>query len=249
MKRRVTSTLLYLLAGALTTVAVAWAFALLVDPAAGLTTTSYSRRATGPNDNATAIVSHTSAPGTSVWNLRHFDAVSIFDNPDLLSHTDVAADLPSIPALHSALALKQRDVGPWTDWTFEVRGWPFQAMWCDRSSVPSAPTRSAGPGAPLTYGGVWVETAGPAGTFQTTFKVLPLFILPAGFALDTLAYAGLWFLMFLLGSVAIRRFRTPPGHCHNCRYNLTGLPASSLLCPECGNEIPAQPPLLPPSSI
>ncbi len=249
MKRRLTPLLLCLLAGALTTIAVAWALALLVDPAAGVTTISYTRRAAGPSDDATAIVRHTSAPGTSVWNLWHFDAVSLFDNPDLLSHADIAADLPSIPALHSALAFKQGDIGLWTDWTFELRGWPFQAMWCDRSSVPSAPARSAGPGAPLTYGGVWVETAGPAGTFQTTFKVLPLFILPAGFALDTLIYAGLWFLLFLLGSRFIRHFRTPPGHCRNCRYNLTGLPASSLLCPECGNEIPAQPPLLPPSSI
>lgn len=64
-------------------------------------------------------------------------------------------------------------------------------------------------------------------------------ILPAGFALDALAFTPVWYLALhlLRAPVAfiINRFRRPPWECRRCRYDLRGLPEDSP-CPECGQE-------------
>jgi len=43
--------------------------------------------------------------------------------------------------------------------------------------------------------------------------------------------------------VALRRWRTPPGHCRGCGYDLRGTPGS--VCPECGETAVKDPGLIP----
>jgi len=91
----------------------------------------------------------------------------------------------------------------------------------------------------LWHSGVLLSDSKPCKTGSTgpQWVIFPTTLLLPGFIFNTLSYATLWFLMVLCAGWLFRRFRTPPGHCRNCRYNLTGLPPSSLVCPECGNPI------------
>jgi len=78
----------------------------------------------------------------------------------------------------------------------------------------------------------------PFGPYGGDGQALPLRPLWPGFALNTLCYALLSVLLWLLmvqGSGRFRRLRRRRrGHCTNCGYDLRGTSGGGGVCPECG---------------
>jgi hypothetical protein len=117
----------------------------------------------------------------------------------------------------------------------QASGWPFiallaehkQTAWFtyqDRFGIALRGTRS-------------ME---PRRFFPPTYRrLLPLCPLFPGFALDTLVFALLWFLLLYTPNAIRVYLRRTRHQCPHCAYDLCGLPAGSP-CPECGPQPTAQ---------
>jgi hypothetical protein len=64
---------------------------------------------------------------------------------------------------------------------------------------------------------------------------LPLFPLWPGFALNTIFYAALAWILWQIPLALRRHRRRRAGRCTRCNYDLKGLPPGSP-CPECGTK-------------
>jgi len=58
-----------------------------------------------------------------------------------------------------------------------------------------------------------------------------------GFAINTLVYASLLWLIFAAPFALRRAVRRNYGHCAACGYNLHGSEPGSKICPECGATV------------
>lgn len=121
-------------------------------------------------------------------------------------------------------ALRARGTNTITPVTFNAasaRGWPMRAMWYE--------VRIAG-GGRLNSGGADVP---PDLAWFGPGPVLPLRVLPLGFAADTALYAAAW--LVVLGAIgrARRRAQRHLGRCPDCGYDLAH--ADHDRCPECGS--------------
>ncbi len=126
--------------------------------------------------------------------------------------------------------------------THEARGWPLLSMWSEYFTHGNQTIEElrSNPGSltytTLPYRGIALKT----GTRQTfpIERVLPLGMIWPGFAVNTLLYAGvLWLLV--PGPFALRRFvRHRRGLCLACGYDLTH--GEHAACPECGWRRAAQ---------
>ncbi len=67
---------------------------------------------------------------------------------------------------------------------------------------------------------------------------LPLKPIPAGFAINTLFYAVILWLLFAAPFALRRRRRITRGLCSKCGYDLRGSPTQGNVCPECGASPP-----------
>ena len=113
-------------------------------------------------------------------------------------------------------------------------GWPFRCLQAEKWLVNDSPvkqyqTRFAVASVPVSYQyDVWPIT-----------DTRPLAVLPiwSGFAINTVFYAAmLWLLAF--GPFTARRFiRNKRGHCIKCGYDLRGSSGGGgEVCPECGTS-------------
>ncbi len=109
-------------------------------------------------------------------------------------------------------------------------GWPFRCLQAEKwlvndSRVKQYQTRFAIASVPVSYQyNVWPIT-----------DTRPLAVLPIwpGFAINTVFYAAMLWLL-TLGPFAARRFiRNKRGHCIKCGYDLRGSSRGGV-CPECG---------------
>lgn len=119
-------------------------------------------------------------------------------------------------------------------------GWPARSTWflsqCNRRDLTNPPN-CEGLFVYEPEGGRWardfayrgVQPRGPKFAFW-----LPIYILPLGFALDTLFYAAVWFVPLFGIRSARRAIRRRRGLCTRCAYDLKGLAPGSP-CPECGH--------------
>lgn len=65
-------------------------------------------------------------------------------------------------------------------------------------------------------------------TFNNAPDVVRIYVYHWVLAIPPVAILTLWLILYF-------RSRIPPGHCSNCRYDLTGtLAAGRTVCPECG---------------
>ena len=81
----------------------------------------------------------------------------------------------------------------------------------------------------------WPEHGGTTSTaIHYGDEVLPMAPIWPGFAINTIFYGAILWLL-ILGPVALRRhIRHKHGHCVNCGYDLRG--AEHEACPECGAD-------------
>ena len=129
------------------------------------------------------------------------------------------------------LSLKYRPVGS-IMWSLvdEARGWPLRAMMWRADKKWDHSTRTTLPvtvehGLDLSHLGGWPEIR----------KALPLKPIWPGFAINTIFYASLLWLLALGPFTAHRIMRRKRGRCIECGYDLRGHSGGGgEACPECG---------------
>ncbi len=210
-----------LFGGAIVNVAVAWTLAVSID----LTEAPRSVGIAGDGTSKWQGMSHTRAGGylfTSTWW------------PDQLPPYTIQRQLSEIvpawsPAGHTS-PWSSADAGASRTHNdlSEARGWPLLALmsWIERHD--GAQTTRAG--VDLTF---WPRK-NSAG--RTTYRLLPTRPIWPGFAINTLFYAAILWLLFAAPFALRRRRRVKLGMCVKCGYDLRGSPphADTTNCPECG---------------
>ncbi len=120
---------------------------------------------------------------------------------------------------------------------YEGRGWPLLALSCAHETSTAAMIalyQSKAKGIPLTPEGAILTGLIPARSVRgfAVPRALPLRPIWPGFAINSVFYAAILWLL-TLGPFTARRFiRRRRGLCIKCGYDLRG--AEHEVCPECG---------------
>ncbi len=226
MRRRLVRICALLLLGAIVNVAVAWGCAAFIDATSG--------RLSG--------VQGVSSSNGSTWELQRLDRLGCSLLVSIrYDRESTGKDLGQPPA----------KLWPyWCDGTFEskvetkladgesrvvdARGFPLLCLWSERLRwMP-------GTGMVLAeevLGGQPIRTPSrPPGVFAFVedARVLPLRPIWPGFAINTVFYAAILWLVFAAPFALRRRLRVKRGLCPKCAYDLRGRTPASGVCPECG---------------
>lgn len=212
MGRRIRTIIIFLLAGAVTTVAVAWACAAWVS----LVGSTGGARAAPMQGRLWRVVFDCRALGAERLILLGSAGPWIGGEPPVVDEEHL---LPAW-ARRTPPEIDQHAV-----WLHDGRGLPFHSMHCEfvlRGSELKT-----------LLGGIELPRSliqGPDPTLL--WRALPLWPIWAGFAADSVFYAAMLWLP-LRGLRAVRRFmRLNRGMCLVCGYDLRG--DRSRACPECG---------------
>jgi hypothetical protein len=130
-----------------------------------------------------------------------------------------------------------------TDVRFVIaNGWPLRSAWCELKSPGSVRPNA---GRMSLY---WIQVTGIEGGIQVSLpprriagffdvpRVLPLRPIWSGFAVNTIFYAAILWLL-IPGAFVLRRFlRRRRGLCPACAYPM----GEGAVCTECGIELPCR---------
>ena len=119
----------------------------------------------------------------------------------------------------------------------DARGWPMLSLWLELAGPVSPLEVRGGLATSKLRKATWMSTSRPVRRYGHSFPVaLPLRPLWPGFAVNTLFYAAvLWLLGYSV--FATRRFiRMKRGRCVKCGYPR----GESGVCSECGAELPGR---------
>jgi hypothetical protein len=120
-------------------------------------------------------------------------------------------------------------------------GWPLRAFSCDNPDevsiiINSSGMQMAGNGGKSVRGG-WELSPFAGGMFGKSWRAIPLRPLWGGLLVDILVLATLWFAL-LAGMDAFRRSRRRErGLCPRCAYDLRSSGVTHKRCPECGTPV------------
>jgi hypothetical protein len=119
-------------------------------------------------------------------------------------------------------------------------GWPVLALegqyWSDETnSAVAKPERQYRWAVHRSLN--WPDVGGDEWAFAIGERMLPLRPIWPGFAINTVFYAAVLWMLFALGGTpfALRKWRRiRRGLCPKCGYDLRNRPSDSAACPECG---------------
>lgn len=247
MRRLVTMLCLLLALGLCTSVLVAWAGAL-VDRSAW-PDTLLTGEPIGSRTEMRCWLVEEGRDRTLTW--RTFNALDLWDEPpDMEAHTELPAwsvghELPDQPGPFAPARERTRDMA----WEVSA-GWPMR---CVRAVRTAGPTEFALPGEFVRGGFAAMAVGWPAATSAVAgaggitigpwpvgglTAVVPLRPMPVGLLVNTVVFAGMWFVV-LLPSVALRAVRRwrrgTRNRCTRCGHARDGLPEGAP-CAECGRE-------------
>ncbi len=218
MKRRLYKLVLFLLLGALANVAVAWGSSVLI----GFTETTSDIRAY-----------RSSTVGT--WNVETYHRFSAFrvellrageSTPNYLEGP-LPEDLVPTWIGYDPELYENRSVELWVA---EARGWPLLVLWSKR--LVWFQDLDGTDHDMFTEGAIELPLSPFSGPRGPMTKALPLRPIWPGFAINTIFYAAILWLL-TLGPFTVRRMiRRKRGLCIKCGYDLRG--AEHEDCPECG---------------
>lgn len=123
----------------------------------------------------------------------------------------------------------------------DARGWPFLSLKSTWDIVAQAANATWFQGLHVKRicGGVRLTKREPdAKSFLAHFQVLPLTIMPRGFAMNVLIFGGFWAILegaYTIARCVRRRWRLYRTCCVCCGYSLHDLQSEN--CPECGAAI------------
>lgn len=225
--RRSPLILLCLLLGAITTVALAWTCAALVNPSARVADFEHAPRADGGDD----IFVVQRGFGHTRINRAQGDMLVLDENTG---------------GIRSARWRAGGDAS-----SESLAGWPLRAFECSnpgqitivagntamQSSMMTSPPMS-------TVQGGWELSPFTGGIMGSgCWRAIPLRPRWTGLALDIVIFAALWLTLFIGFGAMRRRHRAARGRCPGCGYDLrsSGIPHDR--CPECGRA--SLPPIVP----
>jgi hypothetical protein len=225
VKRWIFTIFLFLLLGAVVNVAVAWICALAVNVYDKPTMETLI--ATEYRPNANTLVRHRVALGATA--LTSHRARDLDDSADTSTLDQRLREWGYLEALAEERLFEPAPASSNTvgriSRTIDGRGLPYRSLWCEIDAGREHPI----------YGGWEVNAAysWPGGMP----RVLPYHPLLIGFALNTVVY-GILIWILIRGSFALRSFiRRRRGRCPMCGYDLRGAPpevGAGDGCPECG---------------
>ncbi len=219
MRRRLLVAAICLIAGAVMSVAVAWGCAFLLE----VWTSGDKETASVSKDGQTWQVMTFSGPGAlSVFSIR---SGMRFPGAKGSGEKDPSALIPSwTPFLNPAPPFASGVQG-YEYRRAEGRGWPMLGLWYETSR---------GGGSTVTGGGIPVGEW-PPGSLRPTpiLKVLPLRPVWPGFAVNTVFYAVVLWLLIPGPFVLRRLIRMKRSQCLKCGYPL----GESDVCSECGTVL------------
>ena len=222
---RHTSTLpiaIFLLAGAVVNVAVAWGCAIAIDIrfdgvklSKGVITSSEGHwEVTRVDRFGTTWVASTQSKSD-------FEEYFVTDTPPdavIPSWGDLANQTDSLRSPNVEQEMRYVD----------ARGWPMRSLWCDAGGWLGGPDIGR-VGQPIS-GGIDTTLRTSLRISPPVTRVLPLRPIWSGFIVNTLVYAAL-----ISGAFVLRRFlRVRRGLCPKCAYPM----GESAVCTECGKERP-----------
>ncbi len=190
MKRRLLIVAVFLLAGAVVNVAVAWGCAAWIP-------LGKPNRHTVLEDGAWWVVTQFEALGST----RIVSVKGIFELSVAAVVTDAEEMLPywASPLAQSRTAIR------------DARGFPARSLHCTTALVDGTLTTD------LRYGGLTLRPWQPM-DMHRSWRALPLRPIWPGFAVNTALYAAVLWLL-IPGPFALRRFiRVRRGLCHACAY-------------------------------
>jgi hypothetical protein len=118
----------------------------------------------------------------------------------------------------------------------DTRGWPFASMWSERlqwlATAGSANIEVVMGGIPYVTP---VRTPGII-SYDEDARAIPLRIIRPGFAINTIFYMAILWLLFSAPFALRRRLRERRGQCPSCAYPV----GSSNVCTECGTAVTPQ---------
>jgi len=148
---------------------------------------------------------------------------------------------PGVPAWVQRRLDEQGTADIHRSWMFELRGWPCRTLWCQFGSAPSgyrglSDLNDANRAA--VTGGIELQQRTRRLFGPQIYKVaLPLRPIWPGFAINTLFYAAVLWVLFA-GPFALRRMiRRRRGQCQRCAYPI----GTNERCTECGAALPPTP--------
>jgi hypothetical protein len=229
MKRHLITILIFLLAGAAVNVAVAWGCVIHSDsrPYADIPAPKVERAGLGASDSA--------------W-LEALGWVSRFKSDIYRPHHVTTSEFTAFGLTRRAF-FEQPDThgrgGSFTEGRYAfayrtIAGWPFRCL--------DAATQVPEPGFPnphrYSHGfAVSVTVDYGFGPIDKEKRPIPFSPLWPGFAVNTLSYALILWLL-ILGPFAVRRsIRRRRGLCPQCAYPM----GEAAVCTECGKPLPSRP--------
>jgi hypothetical protein len=223
MKRWTLRILLCLILGAVTTVAVAWGVAGLVECKPAMTyfeTAAQSGRphsqlilGTGSRGHGTLMAFTTHGLGWSVADVGDVD-VKLTDVTESWPDALYASSVPD----HRV----RRDMSSWNQFDSYAMGWPSAAL--------GGAIRFASRVEGLNYisepDGIlaleWRHDRRGRATWSRPVRFLPFELIWPGFVINALFYAAIWFALFFGFASAKRTIRRARGRCPRCGYDLRG---------------------------
>ena len=235
-RRAIASVLVALAIGAVTTVAVAWALAITVDtilypkqlayrfsPGAAWTVQPYSWYG-----------SHTESWTPLDWAARSGQSPAEFDSAATTTYAGLPISIESTRILGDDKL--SADSGDPINLIEHARGLPFLALGCATAIEPLAQDSIISATRTRNFWGVEYKPSAAA-AWDIELIHLPLRPLFPGFYVDTALFASVWWALLFWRPLRRRR-RIARGQCPACAYSLSGLPAGTDMCPECGTHAP-----------
>jgi hypothetical protein len=226
MRRRAKKLLLFLLAGAIINVAVAWGCAIAADAHTGIT------KSDRHVDQAGVWDTHKwQSFGSSLFHFQHYASKrhTLSDVPELVSQSWP----PWLPNLQYAVATSEFvSDGSLLRYVAEARGFPLRSLGHELKLRPRVKFEQNGLSCEwkVRYG-IIISPGSLAP------RALPLRPIWPGFAINTIFYAAIVWMMFAVPGTVRRRVRIKRGQCASCGYSLRGRGRSTSgndTCPECG---------------
>ncbi|MEE9128947.1 MAG: hypothetical protein V3T84_02945 [Phycisphaerales bacterium] len=225
MKGRLRKLVFFVLLGAIVNIAVAWGSSVLIGFAE---TTSDIRAVRGSPVGAWLVKTYNRFSAFRVeWFRSRNSAPNQSEGPS-------PADLVPTWIAYDPELNENRRVELWDA---EARGWPLLALWSKPVSFYEV---LDGTRHPLPKEGTIELPLSPfRGGMGVMPKVLPLRPIWLGFAIDTIFYAAILWLLWSSPFAARRFIRRKRGVCINCGYDLRG--SEDKGCPECGWQRAVEP--------
>ncbi len=222
MKRRLTKLVVFLFLGTIVNVAVAWVVALRLD-VEFVEDRMFSTEVDSVEDateQAKIHLVHLNLFASRVYVLQSLQTKG-FDWLDGLNDSLASAGFPTWVRAKQLMF-------PTVAVVYEAHGWPCVALWSaifrDEETFELTVLDRA-----ISLGGP------PRGeeSFEPLPQLLPYGVIWHGFAINTIFYAAILWLLTLGPFTARRIIRRKRGRCIKCGYDLRGTSGGEV-CPECG---------------